>query len=772
MVKLNSVLMLLVLSLLSFKASAISVTVNVDDPSRVKVYFEGKEDAPYTLNPGDNPIDIDLSTTQWGSGYLYIEPTDGNLLLSVNSKESDGTESKVSVYDYKKASPYLSSRKDGIKFTIVTAAESSVRTAKAIVNVDDASLVRFSRNTETLTLNNGSNEVLFIPEGDNAEALHVTSKSSDHPLYSVKYNNVEMERPDGTQPYDFDNPKNNDKIDIVAVYPQENRTVTINLLEETPAACIKTVRAAGELVSDFRDISVNIGDKLDITFDTDLYSIDDVVVNGVSKKSMSSYSTVVLDNLTLGVKAHKYATFNVTFDVDDPARVTVSRVISMFSRTPIELKAGKDNVVEFTEQKKEIEINAATNCYLVSVNDGTKDLDVSEGSLKMEVADGMVVTIRSAEIVRDKTMVVYFDDNNDTKESTLNITWGVYPNAMSHKATEGYSQYNYYAGDIPFSTYVYDNVKAYLDDTEIPFTGYYSKSGKITPAADAPYGVFKIYTYTDEADAPKSSAVTFDIADDAKDAVKVTRDLIVPVTDFAAAYNALPGTQYVIEPKEGAKVKVSVNDTDVALGDNGKYTFSVTEPTTVKITKEAAVAPTDGDRYDGKVTIDLAGMGDITGGGQETTIYIVPTTDGKCTFSLPNFSLDFGDGPQSLGDIVVPDVTVTKEGEANKYVGHVSDMKLAGGEITADVDLTGTVDAAGVAKMTINVVWKQGEDNVPILVEFNGQKVGSSGIGSIDTDNADAPVEYYNLQGIRVDNPENGVYIRRQGNTVTKVLVK
>ena len=105
MVKLNSVLMLLVLSLLSFKASAISVTVNVDDPSRVKVYFEGKEDAPYTLNPGDNPIDIDLSTTQWGSGYLYIEPTDGNLLLSVNSKESDGTESKVSVYDYKKASP-------------------------------------------------------------------------------------------------------------------------------------------------------------------------------------------------------------------------------------------------------------------------------------------------------------------------------------------------------------------------------------------------------------------------------------------------------------------------------------------------------------------------------------------------------------------------------------------------------------------------------------------------------------------------------------------
>ena len=47
-----------------------------------------------------------------------------------------------------------------------------------------------------------------------------------------------------------------------------------------------------------------------------------------------------------------------------------------------------------------------------------------------------------------------------------------------------------------------------------------------------------------------------------------------------------------------------------------------------------------------------------------------------------------------------------------------------------------------------------------------------NGINGVETDNANAPVEYYNLQGIRVDEPANGVYIRRQGNTVAKVLVK
>lgn len=37
---------------------------------------------------------------------------------------------------------------------------------------------------------------------------------------------------------------------------------------------------------------------------------------------------------------------------------------------------------------------------------------------------------------------------------------------------------------------------------------------------------------------------------------------------------------------------------------------------------------------------------------------------------------------------------------------------------------------------------------------------------------SDAPLEYYNLQGVRVDNPQPGIYIRRQGSKVSKVLLK
>ncbi len=50
-----------------------------------------------------------------------------------------------------------------------------------------------------------------------------------------------------------------------------------------------------------------------------------------------------------------------------------------------------------------------------------------------------------------------------------------------------------------------------------------------------------------------------------------------------------------------------------------------------------------------------------------------------------------------------------------------------------------------------------------------------AGIDDVTVDNgtdADAPVEYYNLQGIRVVEPKSGVYIRRQGSHVSKMIVK
>lgn len=45
-----------------------------------------------------------------------------------------------------------------------------------------------------------------------------------------------------------------------------------------------------------------------------------------------------------------------------------------------------------------------------------------------------------------------------------------------------------------------------------------------------------------------------------------------------------------------------------------------------------------------------------------------------------------------------------------------------------------------------------------------------TGATNLVIENNDCAVEYYNLQGVRVSNPENGIFIRRQGNKTIKVI--
>lgn len=53
------------------------------------------------------------------------------------------------------------------------------------------------------------------------------------------------------------------------------------------------------------------------------------------------------------------------------------------------------------------------------------------------------------------------------------------------------------------------------------------------------------------------------------------------------------------------------------------------------------------------------------------------------------------------------------------------------------------------------------------LVIYEGE---FSGIGNIHLD-ADAPVEYFNLQGVKTVNPEKGIFIKKQGAKITKVVL-
>ena len=111
-----------------------------------------------------------------------------------------------------------------------------------------------------------------------------------------------------------------------------------------------------------------------------------------------------------------------------------------------------------------------------------------------------------------------------------------------------------------------------------------------------------------------------------------------------------------------------------------------------------------------------------------------------------------------------------KEGNKTTAVRSWVIATLPGSEGWQLVDL----NLSGFAGRTIQLVFTATHDTMRYVMMDNVKLFdgNETAIGDIvpDRDNS-APVEYYNLQGVRVVNPTSGVYIRRQGNTVTKIVM-
>lgn len=87
---------------------------------------------------------------------------------------------------------------------------------------------------------------------------------------------------------------------------------------------------------------------------------------------------------------------------------------------------------------------------------------------------------------------------------------------------------------------------------------------------------------------------------------------------------------------------------------------------------------------------------------------------------------------------------------------------------------TETIDLSKFAGQKVQIAFKyQSTTEIAGTWEIKNVKVtGLSGVNDVIAEDTDAPVVYYNLQGVRVDNPANGLYIRVQGKKATKVLIR
>lgn len=175
--------------------------------------------------------------------------------------------------------------------------------------------------------------------------------------------------------------------------------------------------------------------------------------------------------------------------------------------------------------------------------------------------------------------------------------------------------------------------------------------------------------------------------------------------------------------------------------------------------------------YNGILKIEMDGE-DISNGGIESPLQLIPNADyTECNLLLPEKAL--GDG---FGDIKVDNVKMTKNGGITDFNGFVKGLTLMGGAIVADAVVTGTCDAEGNIDLLIDVTWDNQGTPTPIKVTFNGKgkPIPTSAVEAIESDDVNAPAEYFTIQGYKVNgnNLANGFYIVRKGNKVSKIYVK
>lgn len=528
-------------------ADAFSITLNVDDASRINVFLNGTKDV---VN-GDNVFEVKdgdyLSvTTQNNAGLVSV--FNGDKAVKLDSYSSFRLKLTESEYA-------------GAKFIVKTATLDEMRTASCKVTVDDPSKVtlRLSRTFTTVQLKSGENEVKFIPGTEST--FTISPQSYDTPLYKVTRNTVAAEAEWGS--YTLKNVAEGDVIDIQANYPDIDCAVKFNVNAEG-VGFIKSVTVNGNEVTNYLDdnFTVKCGSTISITRNSEDYKLESFKVNGEDKTSdfyEDSYNIFVTDAATFDITAKKYATFKATVDIDDVSHATVYNGYSYYGNA-FDLKNGK-NEIEVSEKQTLISLVAKDGYYFTSVNDGTKEYtDKSVNDIELDVVDGMVLKVVTAAVVRDKKALVYVDDRSAANSLLFRRN-----DYNTIEVATGYNELEFYRGDNPFSVSVSANTKkVYKNDVAV--VPLYS-GGSYFNFSLADGDVVKMFFTKTPA------TVKADItANGGAENLSVVKDRIQPVADFSAGISCLEDTELAFAAKEGYSIKaLTVDGTAATAEADGTY---------------------------------------------------------------------------------------------------------------------------------------------------------------------------------------------------------
>jgi hypothetical protein len=324
------------------------------------------------------------------------------------------------------------------------------------------------------------------------------------------------------------------------------------------------------------------------------------------------------------------------------------------------------------------------------------------------------------------------------------------------------------SGANTFSKIVVTTVEATADYVAVPTfsveegTYYDAQSVELTQAdADAIY-------YTLDGTEPTTASTKYEGAIEVAETTTI-KAIAVKGENTSEVAEAT----YTIEKRAEAK---SIND---IFANNAGVELTVNCPLTVAFINGGNIFVTDGTDFIQIYKVDSGlSVNDVIPAGWVATytIYNTYTPELVPTGDLPaaTATADFTPAAVAASEIsiayvncviMVENVTFDEATPSTKtnFTGKVGETELTfRNNYTLDSVVAGTYNVEAL----VNVY-----NGAAQLYVIAYTATGTDGIANVAADN-NADAEYFNLQGVRVANPTNGLFIRRQGNNVQKVLVK
>lgn len=572
-------------------ASAMSVTVIVDNPQAVSIVsskyeYDDDGNGRYVYTPLVDPVQ-DVNVISSDESYLsaYVKANDGYAITSVKQGETE----KLYSTPTDSWNMYMSSYTDGEVYVVSTMNLDEVRTASVEVTVDDPSKVRLARKGNLggdVVLTAGKQTVKFDPKTENT--FSIMAKSSTSPIYSVKLNGETVSMDYGQYKMEV---KDGDKLDIAANFPDEDYLVKVIVPEGLESVFKGFLRASDNTTYEgnfFEGVPIHAGTSIRMDVNTTDYYVEDIIVNGVS--TQRTYWDGVIDKpYTFEIKAHAFEDFVLEIDVDDPSRVNLYNG-GKWGGTLMQLVAGV-NTVTLRESKYGnsfyVEPTDGNIIKSVRIVNGDSEKTQSGGNITINKGDKLYITSGVKE--PDTKLLIWVDPAavNSIDKITFNEMYGSKVFG-SITVQAGMNEFNYCYSDLTMQMNILTKHPDPIPEGYIAWTPYISFNDG--DAENLSYLMMRSY-YLDGQDAmangdilrifyeqPVKATVAVTLSE-AVEASKISVEVDTRAVADWASMSLFKGSTVKIIPAtvaDGKTMKCNVDGTPVNADADGNFSFTVT----------------------------------------------------------------------------------------------------------------------------------------------------------------------------------------------------